>query len=154
MSKHKNKRRSPARSRRSITPQQSARLQQAVRAQAAGNLGFAEAEYRALAAERVRTPELYTNLGRICAGKRHVGEAREWWKKALAMDPGFIDAGLDLAESYQQVGKADTAERIYRRLLAAKPGNIVVRYTLANLLKARGRYDAVSYTHLTLPTMQ
>jgi tetratricopeptide (TPR) repeat protein len=141
MSKRKDKRRSPARPKRSIMPQQNARLQQALRAQAAGNLGFAEAEYRALAAERVRTPELYTNLGRICAGKRHMGEAREWWEKALAMDPGFVDAGIDLAESYQQVGKAEMAERIYQRLLAANPANVVVRYTLANLLKARGRHD-------------
>lgn len=141
MSKRKNKRRPPARPRRSVTPQQSARLQQAVRAHRQGNLAYAEAEYRSLVAERVRAPELYTNLGSICAGKRLVGEARGWWKKALAMDPGFIDAGMRLAESYQQTGEADHAQRTCQRLLKAKPGNVVIRYTLANLLKARGQLE-------------
>ena len=144
MSKRKKKSRPPVRPRRSITPQQGARLQQAARAHRQGNLAYAEAEYRSLVAERVRAPGLYTNLGRICAGKRHVGEAREWWKKALAMDPGFIDAGMGLAESYQQTGEADYAQRILQRLLKANSGNVVIRYTLANLLKARGRLEEAS----------
>lgn len=141
MSKRKAKGKAPTRPRRSLTPQQQARLQRATQAQKMGNLAYAEAEYRALVAERVRIPGLYTNLGRICASKRRRGEAREWWGKALALDPGFVDAGMDLAESYQQVGKASTAERIYRQLLAAHPRNIAVRYTLANLRKALGRHE-------------
>jgi Flp pilus assembly protein TadD len=133
MSKRKLRTKAPTRPKRALTPGQQARLQQAAQAHRQGNLAYAEAEYRVLVAERVRIPELYTNLGRICAGKRRVGEAREWWTKALAMDPGFVGAGMGLAESYQQTGRAETTKRIYRQSLSANPHNTVVHCTLANL---------------------
>jgi tetratricopeptide (TPR) repeat protein len=129
-----------------LSSQQNIRLQQAVRAQSAGNLAFAEASYRALVAENVKVPQLYNNLALICAGSMRQAEARALWKKAIAIDPKYPDARMHLATADDQAGNTEAALSGYQRVLADRPQMYVARYLLANLLKAQGKLaEAVAH---------
>ncbi len=126
---------------RVMTGQQSMRLQQAIQAQSTGNLAFAEAEYRSLIAEKIRTPQVFCNLAAICAQTARRDEANSLWKQALAISPRFLEAQMNLAESLQQAGKIEQAEKSYRRIVSEHGQVVAARYLLANLLKSRGIFS-------------
>lgn len=130
-----------AKPRQVISSQQNFRLQQAVQAQSAGKLAFAESAYRALIAENVKIPELFNNLAMICTQSARHGEAQSLLKRALAIDPRFPDARMHLATVYEQSGKTEQAVDCYQRLISDHPKMFVARYLLANLLKAQGKLE-------------
>lgn len=134
----------PARPKRVISSQQNLRLQQAVRAHSAGNLALAEAEYRALIAEKIRTPDLYCKLAAVCARTGRRSEAMSLWKQALAIDPRSVEARMNLAENYQQMGDTDRSIKLYRRVLKENKQLFVARYLLANVLKSKGEFSEAS----------
>ena len=127
-----------------VSNQQNIRLQQAVHAQSTGNPGYAESEYRALIAEKTRTPQIYCNLALICAQSARRSEADTLWKKALAIDPGFLEARMNLADSYQQAGNIEQATGQYERVISDHSGFVAAKYLLANLLKSQGKFDQAS----------
>lgn len=135
------KRRNPGKSGRPISSQQAARLQQAVQAHSAGQLAAAEAGYRALIAEDVRSPESYCRLASICAQSGRRDEADALWKSALAIDPDSLEAQMNLADSYQLAGDLDLAGKTYRRVIARHRDFVIARYMLGNLLKSQGRLE-------------
>lgn len=143
-----NKRRKPKKKlqktvkpKRVITNQQDARLQQAVHAQSAGNLAFAEAEYRSLIAEKIRTPQVYCNLAAICARSERRKEAESLWHQALAISPRFLEAQMNLADGLQQAGKLEQAIDYYRRIISDHSQVFVAKYLLANLVKSQGKFS-------------
>jgi len=138
--KVKKKFQSSARPRRAMSSQQNARLQQAIHAHSTGNPGFAEAEYRALIADKAGTPQLYCNLAQICTQSARSVEAIGLWKKALAMDSRFLEARMNLADSYQQAGEIEQAIKHYQRVMSDHRDFIDAKYLLANLLKSQGKF--------------
>lgn len=124
-----------------ISSQQSLRLQQASQAQVAGNLAYAESAYRALIAEKAKTPELFYNLALICIHSARQKEALSLLKQTLALNPGFTDARVRLAEIYQQTGNLEQAISSCQRVLSGQPGHVVAKYLLANLFKAQGKLE-------------
>lgn len=127
-----------------LSAQQQVRLQQAVHAHSTGNLVVAESAYRALVADKARSPELYCNLALICAGSGRRDEADALWKKALAIDPRSVEARMNLADSAQLAGDVEGAARIYRRVLSDHKNYHVARYMLGNILKSEGKIDEAS----------
>ena len=123
-----------------MTSQQQVRLQRAIHAHSAGNLAFAEAEYRALIAEKIKTAEIYCNLAAICARSSRREEADRLWKQALAVSPRYVEAQMNLADSLQLAGKIEQAINYYRRIIADHGDLVAARYLLANLLKAQGNF--------------
>jgi tetratricopeptide (TPR) repeat protein len=130
--------------RSAISSQQNLRLQQASQAQMAGDLVYAESSYRALIAEKAAAPELFYNLALICIHKARPKEAQSLLKKTLALNPGFTDARVRLAELYQQGGNIDQAISSCQRVLSGQPGHVVAKYLLANLYKAQGKLKEAS----------
>lgn len=129
-----------------ISIQRKTRLQQAEQAQKSGNFKLAESIYRALVAKKVKSPRLYYQLALLCAQTARHDEAQSLWLKALAIDPGYLDAGMSLASSYQLSGKTGQAISRYQRIIADHPDTVPARYLLANLLKAQGEFaKATSY---------
>jgi len=144
--KVKKKPQKKATSRHAISRQQNVRLQQAIHAQSSGNLVIAEAEYRALIAEKIKSPEIYCKLAQICAQSARQEEATSLWKKALAIAPKFLEAQMPLADSYQQAGNIEQAINLYRQIISDHSQFVVAKYLLANLLKAQGKFtEAATY---------
>jgi tetratricopeptide (TPR) repeat protein len=133
--------RQPARVGPAVSGEQELRLKQAIEAQARGDLAFAETQYRALLAEKVRAPEVYCRLAVVCAQSNRPEEAHRLWKQALVVDPGSLDAAMGLAGSYERMGRNEQAIDGYRRIVNRWPHSITARYLLANLLKAQGGFD-------------
>lgn len=131
-----------------MTGLQGQRLQQAVRAHAAGDLAYAESVYRALVAEKVRQPELFNNLALVCLQSGREAEATTLLKQALAIAPRFPDARMHLAALYERQGLNEQAMKCYERLLAEHSGMHVARYLLGNLLKAEGRMQEAQAHYL------
>lgn len=129
---------------RVISSQQKTRLQQAMHAQSVGNLAFAEAEYRSLITEKIRTPQIYCNLAAVCAQTARRSEADSLWKQALAISPRFLEAQMNLADSLQQAGKTEQAIDFYRRIVSDHSQVFVAKYLLANLLKSQGEFSEAS----------
>ncbi len=129
---------------RVMTSQQSLRLQQAIQAQATGKQAFAEAEYRSLIAEKIRTPQIFCNLAAICAQSARRDEANSLWKQALAISPRFLEAQMNLADSLQQAAKIEQAEKLYRRIVSDHSQVVAAKYLLANLLKSKGLFSEAS----------
>lgn len=125
---------------RSISSQQNIRLQQAIHAQSTGKLAFAESAYRALIAEKTGTPQIYCKLAQICAQTARPDEAIGLWKKTLAIDPRFLEALMNLADSYQHSGKIERAISCYQRIISDHKSFVVAKYLLANLLKSQGKF--------------
>jgi len=144
--KDKKKLHKTSRPRSVISSQQNMRLQQATQAQAAGNLAFAESEYRALIAEKIKSPKIYCNLALIYAQSGRRSEADSLWKQALVIDPRSLEARMSLADSYQQVDNIEKAISLYRRVIADHKDFVIARYLLANLLKTQGKLtEAADY---------
>ena len=152
--KPKPKHQNSARPRQIISPQQNTRFQQAVQAHTAGKLEFAERSYRTLLAEKVRLPALFNNLAMICMQSGREDEALSLLKRALALDPGFIDARINLAAVYEQLHETDKAISLYEGLVSQNPGMIVARYLLANQLKAQGKLDEAMAHYQTIMEQQ
>jgi len=135
--KHKARKKSKksATSKHVISTQQNTRLQRAIQAQSTGNLAFAEAEYRSLIVANVRTPQLYCSLAQICA---HL------WKKTLEIDPTFLEAQMNLADSYQLAGDIERAGKVYRRVISDHQDFVIAIYMLGNILKSQGKLEEAS----------
>jgi len=127
--------------RRVLTSQQNFRLQRAIQAQSAGNSAYAEAEYRSLIAEKIRTPQIFCNLAAICAQSARRDEANRLWKQALAISPRFLEAQMNLADSLHNSGEIEQAENLYRRVVSDHSQVVAAKYLLANLLKSKGEFD-------------
>lgn len=124
-----------------ITSQQSARLQQAIHAHSTGMLASAEAAYRALIAENIRSLELYCKLALLCTQTARRDEADVLWEKALAIDPRSIEAQMNLADSYQLAGDIEGAGSNYRRVISDHKHFYIAKYMLANILKSQGKLE-------------
>ena len=58
----------------------------------------------------------------------------------MQVSPADADALSNLGNLLQTQGRADEAEELYRRALAARPGHTVVRINYGNLLLGQERY--------------
>lgn len=157
MSKKKRKPKSSqktARPRQVMSEQQKMRLQQAVHAHSVGNVAFAEAEYRSLITEKIRTPQIWCNLAAICALSARRDEADKYWKQALAISPRFLEAQMNLAESLNQAGKYEQAIKFYRGIISDHGQVVAAKYLLANILKSQGKFSGAADLYQQVMTQQ
>ncbi|MDZ5649160.1 tetratricopeptide repeat protein [Nitrospirillum sp. BR 11828] len=103
----------------------------------------------AVAAER--TPHTLTNLGLALGAEEMWGAARQEHERALALDPGYVEAANNLALTWlgQRGPTREVARRGqalaregFQRALALRPDFAPARYNLAVLDLAEGRLDA------------
>ena len=73
--------------------------------------------------------------------------------KLLERVPGQPDALHLLAMAARNQGDAVAAERLFKQAIAAAPKRADILVNFANFLANQERQRAVSYTHLTLPTI-
>src|SRR5262249_40103283 len=70
-------------------------------------------------------PIIHTNIGYWSAGEGRVQEAIDEFKRAIAIDPAFVEAYSGLAwMSLDHLDRPDEALEYMRRAVAADPGNL------------------------------
>ena len=80
----------------------------------------------------------------------NVGEAVNAYGAALEVNPGLVEARLNLGALLYKNNRYTQAEREFRLVLAQDPENVPARENLATTLEARGGFDEDAYQHWRL----
>lgn len=84
----------------------------------------------------------YSNRGAELLRAGHLPEAVRWLETAVALDPGWSHAWLNLGVTRRRRGDLAGAEAAYRRAIAASPDSPQPYFNLAGLLRVRGEGNA------------
>lgn len=104
----------------------------------------AEAYLSKVAEAGVQYADVFNMLGVIYHGRGQMALAQDWFEKALAINPSYIEAALNLAVTYNDVGQYEKAKILYTQItrfrketgLQIEP---VARGKLANMHANLGR---------------
>jgi tetratricopeptide (TPR) repeat protein len=76
-----------------------------------------------LARDRVPYADVYAMLGTIYYQKGRLLDAVAVYEEALRLNPGYTEAALNLAVTYNDLGKYDESKRVYARMIANRKNN-------------------------------
>lgn len=82
--------------------------------------------------------DIFCRLARVHAGQGRFDSAVEAYSKALAIQPAFNKAHIDLATVYIQKGQTNEAVIHYREALSRKPNDPLANYNLGAVLENLG----------------
>jgi tetratricopeptide (TPR) repeat protein/cytochrome c553 len=99
-------------------------------------------EYVAAQRFNADRPEAQTALGTLEATRGRDAEAVAAYRKALALDPTYVQAALNLADLYRAVAREDEAERTLREALKRSPRSAPLHHALGLALVRQKRTDA------------
>ncbi|MGZ8337892.1 MAG: tetratricopeptide repeat protein [Allosphingosinicella sp.] len=109
-------------------------------AEAAGDLGAAEAFYRRCLKLDEQDPTAPFNLANVLREQGRVREAILFCRMALARDPVFAEARYNLADLAEAAGDAGLARHSLEQALKCDPGFADAAFNLARLHYAAGAY--------------
>jgi predicted CXXCH cytochrome family protein len=105
-------------------------------------LADALAEHDAAQEIHLDRPESWLNLGLVHLRLGEVDRAREAYEAALALDPTFHPAAVNLADLHRSAGRDDIGEQVLRDALEITPGNAELHHALGLLLIRTDRPEA------------
>ena len=116
--------------------------QRALRAEAAGDLGAAEALYEHLLGLQPGDPDILYNFGNLYVRTRRFGEAAERYREALEARPEHVAARVNLGSALLMLGRRDEAMDHLLRALEHDPADPDANRTLGGLFAYRGDNEA------------
>lgn len=96
-------------------------------------------ELREVVSKRPQSPQLQTLLGRVLVAFGNRTEARTAFTAAVAADPKYLPAKLELAQAEVEDNRLDAAERLLNEVVASDPRNVLARLMLADAKATGGR---------------
>jgi tetratricopeptide (TPR) repeat protein len=90
--------------------------------------------------EPLRAARKAAEVGEHLAKKKQHQEAIAKYREAVALDPLYFEALNNLALEFQDTGKPDEAEQVFRRLMQSNPEHVLAFTNLATLLSGQKRY--------------
>jgi predicted O-linked N-acetylglucosamine transferase (SPINDLY family) len=88
-----------------------------------------------------RDPVALGNLAIVLRAMGRLAEAEAACRRAIALDPGFVDAHKILGSTLQDLGQSDDAETAFRRAIALNANDFGAHGSLGTLLMDRGSFD-------------
>jgi tetratricopeptide (TPR) repeat protein len=85
---------------------------------AANQYDRAEKALAPLARDRIPFADLYAMLGAINYQKGRLLDALTHFEESLRLNPGYTEAALNLAVTYNDLGKYEESKRVYQRMMA------------------------------------
>jgi len=98
-------------------------------------------EMRAVQRLHADRPESWLALASMDLAEGDASRARERLERALALDPAFVPAAVNLADLLRHTGEEARGEHVLRAALARTPGSPALHEALGLLLVRRGRLD-------------
>ena len=92
-------------------------------------------------AQNGNAPAFHVNLGNVFQGQGKLVEAAASYRRALALQPEYIDASYNLGIALHAQGMWDEAVTSYRRVVALRPDYAEAHSNLGNSLHAQGELD-------------
>ena len=86
-------------------------------------------------------PESHTTLATLYARQHHADRAEVELVRALAIDPAFAPAAINLADLYRALGRDAAGETVLREALAHVPGDAAMLHALGLVLVREHRTD-------------
>jgi len=105
-------------------------------------LNRALAEFEAAQRENADRPEAHTNLGNLHLVRGNIEQAEAAYRKAIAIDPRFVPAYVNLADLYRTQKRDAESEKILREGLRAEPRAGALHEALGLALVRQGKKDA------------
>jgi tetratricopeptide (TPR) repeat protein len=99
-------------------------------------------EYRAAQALHADRAESHVNLGVIAAGQRNLSEAEAAFETAIARNPFFVPAYVNLAEVYRIQARDEDAARLLADAIERVPDAADLHHALGLVRVRQGRRDA------------
>ncbi|HEY2525686.1 MAG TPA: tetratricopeptide repeat protein [Candidatus Binataceae bacterium] len=102
-------------------------------------LQSAVGEYIAAQELNADRPEALSNLALLFAREQRFDEAQREFAAALALDPSFAPAAVDLADLDRELGRDADGEHMLRKAIARSPADASLQHALGLLLVRQGR---------------
>jgi predicted CXXCH cytochrome family protein len=104
---------------------------------------FAQAAAEFVAAQRLNAdrPEARSALGSFLARQARAVEAEVEYRSALALDPSFSPAAINLSDLYRQLGRESDGERVLRDALIRSQQNAPLHHALGLALVRQKRTE-------------
>lgn len=115
--------------------------QQAIEALKDGRLREAKSQFQQIIAVDAEDPQVWHKLGTVNGQLGLMEEAETACRRALEIDPLFVDAHLDLGNVLYSKGRFDEALSCYREALRLKPDYLMALHNIGNSLFALRRID-------------
>jgi len=133
----------------------------------AGNLPDAMSYFQQAILSEPDRPLLYNKLGDVFYEQQDLARAEVQYRLALARDPGYLDAIMNLGLTLDGLGRYEEAQACYQQLIQVQPGNHLAYFNLGVTLASLGHIaDAqtaylkvleikpgFSYAHYNLATL-
>jgi tetratricopeptide (TPR) repeat protein len=119
----------------------------ALPADVAAALERATAEYIAAQEVNADRPEAHGNLASLFASERRFADAQRELTTALALDPYFTPATVNLADLDRELGREADGERVLREAIVRSPNDASLQHALGLLLVREG-YAPEALEHL------
>ena len=87
-------------------------------------LGKAEPMLRQVLEQDDRLADVHDMLGVICHSRGNFAQAEYHFERALAINPNYTEAALNLAVTYNDRGKYEAARQVYSRIKGTPGGNL------------------------------
>ena len=84
----------------------------------------AEALLRQVLDKNDRLADVHDMLGVICHTRGNFAQAEHHFERALAINPSYTEAALNLAVTYNDRGKYEAARQVYTRIRGTPGGNL------------------------------
>ncbi|MGH7368420.1 MAG: tetratricopeptide repeat protein [Candidatus Rokuibacteriota bacterium] len=112
---------------------------------AKGEVNPAVAAYQRAIEHNPMNAKVHVSLGKIYYSEKGLYyEAVNAYKKAIDLDPGYLDARMGLAEVYEEKGLYNEAIQEYRKVVDADPKNTGALYNLALVYEKVDVKEAIS----------
>lgn len=85
--------------------------------------------------------EAFYYLAKVYEAKQDLKNYVRYLEKAVAYNPNFVQAQLELAQAYENLGKYEEAEKIYKSLLLNGFNKPFLKYKLAEVYYKKGDYE-------------
>ncbi|MFT6906271.1 MAG: Tfp pilus assembly protein PilF [Oleiphilaceae bacterium] len=116
-----------------LSDEEKASYQSALKLMSEESYAQAEVLFKVLVEKQPKLTGAFVNLGVIKKKNKQLDLAKELFSKALEINPNFIDALLQQALIYQDLGEFSKAEDLLRRAEAIQADHPLVNYNLGVL---------------------
>jgi predicted CXXCH cytochrome family protein len=101
-------------------------------------------DLRAYVQANADVAEAQNNYGSFLLDQQRLNEAEKVFRQALALDPAFSGARINLAELYRVTGQNEKSEQSYAEAIAVSPDQADLRYGHAlSLVRVKAMPDAI-----------
>jgi FkbM family methyltransferase len=116
-------------------------LVEAIRHHHAGRVAEAEELYQTILNSPSANGVANYGFGLLCASQGRSREAVDAYRRAITIQPNFVDAYINLGTTVLALGRQEEAMTLYRQAIAIDPANIMAQGNLGKALQDMGRVD-------------